>query len=156
MKKEGCILATSQLSTAHGCLDTLDSPLGWRILDEKKMIKLSSFIHCNTDFGTTPLHFAALRKDTRFILCLLRLGLPIDSPNFFNETPLHWAVKEGHKEIVALLISKGANIGKLDSENKSPKQWAIEEDQTHLLPLLSAKSKTRNFLSSARRDPFAV
>lgn len=102
----------------------------------EEMIKHTTLIHCNTQDGSTPLHFAALRKDTRFLLFLLRQGLPIDSANFYNETALHWAVKKGSKDAVALLISSGAKASALDTEGKSPRLWAIEEGQTHLLPLL--------------------
>ena len=115
---------------------------------EEEMTQYSSFINCNTIHGTSPLHFAALREDPRFVSFLLGQGLPIDSRNHFDETPLHWAVKEGHQEIVSLLISAGARVDALDSENKTPRHWALEEDQTHLLPLFPQSRKRSSLLSS--------
>ena len=115
---------------------------------EEEMIKYTPFLHCHTDFGSTPLHFAALRKDPRFLLFLLGQGLPIDSPNFYDETALHWAVKQGHEEVVTLLISRGANTSKLDSERKSPKDWALEEGHKHLLHLLYPSNTRKRALPS--------
>jgi ankyrin repeat protein len=114
----------------------------------------ASYIHSPTEYGSTPLHFAALRKDIRFVQYLLRKGVGINTTNDFEETPLHWAVKQGHKESVALLIANGANVDSLDSEDKSPKDWAVEENQTHLFTLLALlkpqKGKVSTFLSLRR------
>ena len=108
---------------------------------ETEMTKYAPHIHSSTEYGNTPLHFAALRKDTRFLSTLLRQGMAVNSQNYFNETPLHWAVKTGRKETVAILIFYGADTNALDSENKSPKQWATEEDNRHLLPLFPKEKR---------------
>ena len=108
---------------------------------ETEMTKYAPHIHSSTEYGNTPLHFAALRKDTRFLSTLLRQGMAVNSQNYFNETPLHWAVKTGRKETVAILIFYGADTNALDSRNKSPEHWASEEEHTHLLSLFpKAKS----------------
>ena len=103
---------------------------------EDEMNHLASFIHLSTAYGSTPLHFAALRRDVRFAQSLLRHGIDVDVRNLFMETPLHWAVKQGHLEVVLFLLSSGAQVDALDAEGLSPRDWAIEEDQFHLLPLL--------------------
>ena len=100
------------------------------------MNRLVSYLHITTASGSTPLHYAALRKDVRFIEFLLQKGVCVDVRNCFMETPLHWAVKQGHMEIVMLLLSSGAQLDALDTESLSPRDWAIDEDQPHLLPLL--------------------
>ena len=102
----------------------------------ERMNHLVSYIHVPTASGSTPLHFAALRKDARFVEFLLQQGIFIDICNIFNETPLHWAVKQGHAHVVSLLISSGAQVDALDTEGLSPRDWAIDEDQFHLLALL--------------------
>ena len=107
---------------------------------------LKSHIHSETVLGSTPLHFAALRKDTRFLSFLLRHDVDINTPNYYNETPLHWAVKGGHKETVEFLLSCGAKVDLLDSEHKSAKDWAVEEDHVHLLPLFPKRRKPHFFV----------
>ena len=96
-----------------------------------RMNTLVSDVHVSTASGSTPLHYAALRRDVRFVEFLLQQGVFVDVCNRFNETPLHWAVKQGHIEVVSLLISSGARVDRrLVSQD-----WTIGEDQFHLLPL---------------------
>ena len=109
--------------------------------NELELISLSAYVSFLSDFRSTPLHFAALRKDKRFAQLLLREGwIPIDTTNCYLETALHWAAKSGEEEVVSLLLSFGAQVDALDSEGRSPIEWAIEEDNRHLLPLLVPRS----------------
>ena len=87
--------------------------------------------------GSTALHFAALRRDARFVLFLLQQeGIQADTINFYGETALHWAVKADREQVVTLLLASGAQADFSDSQGASPIDWASEEGHFHLLPLL--------------------
>ena len=108
---------------------------------EEEMSQLVSHVHLSTRSESSPLHYAVLRRDVRFVQFLLHHGVDVDVRNIFMETPLHWAVKQGHLEVVSFLVSSGAQVDAVDTEGLSPRDWAIEEDQTHLLSLLKPPSK---------------
>ena len=90
--------------------------------------------------GSSPLHFATLRKDVRYLQFLLRYTSDVDQVNHYHETPLHWAVKAGHTNVVQVLLDFGAKLDLKDADDLSALDWAIEEEQHHLLSLLSASS----------------
>lgn len=112
--------------------------------DEIELNALLPHMSSLTDSGSTPLHYAALRKDVRFVRFLVLQGLAVDSQNAYGETALHWAVKAGHQETVRFLVSFGADPGRLDTETNSPRDWAVEEEQTHLVLLLRPARKGRS------------
>ena len=106
---------------------------------ETTLLTLVPQIRQTSCTGSTPLHYAALRKDVRFVEFLLANGAEVNRVNNFGETPLHWAVKAGREQVVSLLLESGAQVDLLDSENLSALDWALEEEQTHLVPLLNSK-----------------
>jgi ankyrin repeat protein len=117
--------------------------LAGKPFSEATLLPLVPYIKTLSVNGSSPLHFAALRKDLRFVQFLIAHGAKVNQTNQYHETPLHWAVKAGHEHIVSLLLASGAKANIRDSEDLSPLDWAREEDQTHLIPLLkSRKPKT--------------
>ena len=94
-----------------------------------------------TKLGSTPLHFAALRKDPRFVTFLLERGAEANTFNFYRETALHWAVKAGGDRVVSVLMEAGALSDLADADNGTPIDWAEEEGHTHLLPLLQKRTR---------------
>jgi uncharacterized protein len=102
---------------------------------QENLLSVTTYINNTTDSGSTPLHYAALRKDIRFVRFLLQQGLDVNTSNHYQETALHWAVKAGHTQVVEELLASGARQTR-DSENHSPLDWAVEEEQVHLIALL--------------------
>ena len=104
---------------------------------ENQLTLLLADIHDVTDMGSTVLHFAALRRDPRFVVFLLQQeGVQVDTINVYGETALHWAVKADREQVILFLLAKGARADFLDSQGASPIDWATEEGHHHLLPLL--------------------
>ena len=104
---------------------------------ESELSLLVVHLHEVTDMGSTALHFAALRRDPRFVMFFLqREGVQVDAINQFGETALHWAVKANREQGVSLLLIAGALPYFKDSQGASPIDWASEEGHYHLLPLL--------------------
>jgi ankyrin repeat protein len=106
---------------------------------ESELLHLLAHLHEVTHLGSTALHFAALRRDPRFVMFLLQQdGVQIDTSNRYGETALHWAVKADREQVVSLLLASGAQPDSADSEGASPIDWASEEGHHHLLPLLQS------------------
>ena len=84
--------------------------------------------------GDTPLHGAALRKDSAVLL--IAKGANVNAKGKYGETPLHRAAKSFNpnsifKEAVQLLIDKGANVNAKDDKGRTPLDWATHPDNTH-------------------------
>ena len=104
---------------------------------ESELSLLLVHLHDVTDMGSTALHFAALRRDPRFVLFLLQQeGIRMNTINQFGETALHWAVKADREQAISLLLISGARLDLTDSQGALPIDWACEEGHHHLLPLL--------------------
>ena len=112
---------------------------------ESELSLLVGNIHDVTDMGSTALHFAALRKDPRFVVfLLLQEGVQVDLINLYGETALHWAVKADREQVLSHLLDSGAQSDLADSQGASPIEWASEEGHYHLLPLLRNGSSLKN------------
>ena len=111
------------------------------MFSEASLMEMLPLIHDTTTQGSFPLHFAALRKDVRYVRRLIQLGVAVNSVNFYLETPLHWAVKAGHADVVRVLLEAGACVHMEDADSHSPSDWAIEEGQSHLLAFLRPPSR---------------
>jgi ankyrin repeat protein len=57
----------------------------------------------------SPLHYAAIHGDARFVKLLINQGAFIDPMNGFGETPLFHAVWQEHEDVVKLLLEGGAD-----------------------------------------------
>ena len=68
-----------------------------------------------SQYGSTPLHWAAKEGHTEIASLLIGNGADINSKNNDGLTSLHCAVDGGYKQIVSLLIGNGAEI---NSETK--------------------------------------
>jgi ankyrin repeat protein len=104
--------------------------------EEHLQQQCAAFLHQTTESGSTPLHFAVLRRDVRYTQYLLQQGADVNKVNLYQESPLHWAVKAGHEDVVRALLSAGALPNVTDSASHSPLDWAKDENQLHLIPLL--------------------
>jgi serine/threonine-protein phosphatase 6 regulatory ankyrin repeat subunit B len=58
--------------------------------------------------GRTPLHFHAVRGNTRSVRVLLQAGAGLRREDHFGNTPLHSAAKRNHRRIVDLMVKHGA------------------------------------------------
>ena len=112
---------------------------------ESELSLLLGDVQSVTDMGSTPLHFAALRKDPRFVLFLMQQeGVQVDVTNLYGETALHWAVKADRALVLSHLLDSGAQSDLADSQGASPIDWASEEGHYHLLPLLRSGSSNEH------------
>lgn len=85
------------------------------------------------EYGLTPLHHAAKRRDKNLIIRFLTHGATVDSKDNAGRTPLHYAAGAGiswsvpekwDTSIIELLLGKGANIIAQDNMGRTPLHYA--------------------------------
>src|SRR5262249_37712533 len=77
--------------------------------------------HYNSDWGSTPLHFAAASGQRDAVMALLSAGADVNARNDHGVTPLHRAVK--YPDIAQLLIERGAKVDVGDGAGRTPLHW---------------------------------
>ncbi|XP_071957076.1 transient receptor potential cation channel subfamily A member 1-like isoform X2 [Antedon mediterranea] len=88
-------------------------------------------------YGSTPLHFAAMRGNEVAANDLLNCAqINIEAVDKQQLTPLHNACTHGFKEVAELLIKAGANIRCKDEDNSTPLHFACTEGHEDLVRLL--------------------
>lgn len=95
--------------------------------------------NCNSE---TPLHFAAIRKDTAMALevvdLLIEAGANVNAVDVLGDAPLHLAVESGNKEICDKLIAAGADITLRNVQGLTP------DDMPVISTIGSAESHANN------------
>ena len=72
------------------------------------------------NWGSTPLHWAAMYGHGEVVETLLRGGAASNVANYRGSTSLHFAAEEGHKEVVEKLLDGGANPNVGDNQGQTP------------------------------------
>ncbi len=73
-----------------------------------------------SDYGSTPLHWAAGNGHADVTKILISAGSEINRINIFGYTPLQRASKYGHNEIVEILLCAGADINQAKEPQDTP------------------------------------
>jgi uncharacterized protein len=94
--------------------------------------------HTRGNFGSTPLHVAAIRGDVPAIRALLEAGADINAPGEDGYTPLHDAALQGHSEAVRLLLERGASREIRNDDGKTPLESAALRGDAEIVGLLSS------------------
>ncbi|EMR87686.1 putative ankyrin repeat protein [Botrytis cinerea BcDW1] len=94
----------------------------------------------DSEYGQTPLSWAAKNGYDAVVKLLLEKGADIDSKDSYARTPLLWAADNGRDAVVKLLLEKGADIESKDSEyGQTPLSWAAENGRDAVVKLLLEK-----------------
>jgi ankyrin repeat protein len=64
----------------------------------------------DTDYGRTPLLWAAENGHVVVVKLLLEKGAKLETKAKYGQTPLLWAAKNSHTAVVKLLLEKGAKL----------------------------------------------
>lgn len=96
--------------------------------------------------GNTPLHWAALLKNTEDIHVLIDLGVNLDSTNMQGMAALHYSVARGDIPIINALLLGGANIDIRDDYGRTPLHIASQDSRNKNLLLI-------DFLIQAGANP---
>jgi uncharacterized protein len=95
--------------------------------------------HSRGNFGSTPLHIAAIRGDVSVIRALLEAGADIDAPGEDGYTPLHDSVLQGHQEAVRFLLERGASREIRNHDGETPSKVAALRGDAEMMRLLGSE-----------------
>ncbi len=99
-------------------------------------------VNARGNFGSLPIHIAAVRGDIDEIDTLLSHGALINAKGEHGYTPLHESVEQGHTAAVKLLLERGADTAARNDDNLTPYDLAKLTHQQEILLLLEKhKSK---------------
>ncbi|KAL3587781.1 hypothetical protein FPOAC2_13692 [Fusarium poae] len=94
----------------------------------------------DSEYGQTPLSWAAGNGRDAVVKLLLDKGAEVDVKDKGDRTPLSWAAEKGHDAVVKLLLDKGAEIEAKDSEyGQTPLSWAAGNGRDAVVKLLLDK-----------------
>ncbi|MGD2110194.1 MAG: ankyrin repeat domain-containing protein, partial [Phycisphaerae bacterium] len=75
----------------------------------KAAIDAGADVNATTEYGATPLFFAADRGNVEVVGLLLDRGAEVNATDsFYGATPLAWASMSGHAQVVRVLLKAGA------------------------------------------------
>ncbi|XP_055601035.1 uncharacterized protein LOC129749929 isoform X2 [Uranotaenia lowii] len=103
----------------------------------RELIRCGADINVKNRSGTTPLHLAVAKGNTRFVQLLLdsRQCL-VDELNYQGETSLIKAVVCNNLEIVKLLLNNGASVERLRNSEPSVLLYLVQENYEEILDYL--------------------
>ncbi len=104
-------------------------------------------VYARNKSDRTPLHRAALNRDTEKVRELIELGAEIDAREEHGDTPLHIAARNGQTKIVLALIQAGAEIEAQDQDGENPLHtaaWFGETETAMALLKAGAEIKAQN------------
>jgi ankyrin repeat protein len=90
---------------------------GYRNVAEMLLAK-GAEVNVKSNFGWTPLHFAADHKDVAELL--LAHKADVNAKDIFGETPLHGEAMSGCKAVVKLLLANKADVNARDKHGDTP------------------------------------
>ncbi|KAJ6439188.1 NACHT domain-containing protein [Purpureocillium lavendulum] len=91
----------------------------------------------DTDYGRTPLSWAAENGHEVTVRLLLDNGPDIEAQDNYGRTPLSLAAAKGHEGVVKLLLEKGADLEAKDTEyGRTPLSWAAKNGHEAVVKLL--------------------
>jgi ankyrin repeat protein len=95
-------------------------------LDTVKSIiaKNPELVNVKDDFGSTPLHWAAMRGHREVFMFLIDKGADVNAKERHGGVPLHWAAHFDDPTIIEILIKKGAKVDEKNMMGRTPLQVA--------------------------------
>jgi len=113
----------------HWAAGRANSPQIIRVL-----LKHGSEVEERTQFGSTPLHFAAIFGSVDAAEELLTLKANVNDRNLDRITPLHFAAKFGKPQLVQFLLRHGADADAVDKFGKRPLDYTVRNPEDKLDP----------------------
>lgn len=123
------------ITPLHKAADTGDLGLVKKLLVDDK----DADVNAKTQFGGTPLHFAAFNGNCRVAQYLLKKNAEKEALDGKLFTPLLLAAQRGHYDMADLLVRKGAQVNVRCQSNETPLDFAIQNKQLKLVGLLLYK-----------------
>ena len=98
-----------------------------------------SVLEVNTkgNFGSYPIHVAAVRGDIEELQALIDGGADVNAPGEMGNRPLHEAAIQGNVEAARLLIQNGARADARNADGQTAEAMALLLGKTEVVAVLS-------------------
>ncbi|EXK24138.1 hypothetical protein FOMG_19122 [Fusarium oxysporum f. sp. melonis 26406] len=117
----------------------LASYYGHRVIVKQLLEKGAEIEAKDSEYGGTPLSWAAGNGHKATVKLLLEKGAGVESKDEFGRTPLWWAAGNGHEAVVKLLLEKGAGVESKDKiYGQTPLSRATENGHEAVVKMLVA------------------
>ncbi|GGP19728.1 hypothetical protein GCM10007981_04580 [Thermocladium modestius] len=113
----------------------------------KTLLEAGADPNTKDEYGSTPLHWAALKGHLDVVELLLKHGADPNVKDEDGSTPLHDAAWNGHADVVELLLKHGADPNVKDEDGSTPLHdaaWNGHADVVELLLKHGADPNTKN------------
>ena len=133
-------------------------PEGQRDLVVQTLLDAGALVDARTNFGDTPLHFAAVSGSEARVHMLLDAGADIEQTENAQNTALHLAALYGRCSVVRLLLHKGADLNARNLLGKTPEDLAslLYHDRAAALLRVMAKRAWKKRAWNLPREAFAM
>lgn len=109
------------------------------------LVRSGANVNAKDFYGSTPLHFAAMRSNVTALLELLcQPGIDIEAVDKQKMTALHLAATHDNVESCRLLILKGAHLRVTDDEKSTPVHMAATEGNVEVIKMLFDEAERRS------------
>ncbi|KAI3571047.1 hypothetical protein IWW34DRAFT_772695, partial [Fusarium oxysporum f. sp. albedinis] len=114
----------------------LASYYGHRVIVKLLLEKGAEIEAKDSEYGRTPLSWAAGNGHKATVKLLLENGAGVESKDEFGQTLLSWAAENGHEAVVKLLLENGAGVESKDGDGRTPLSWAARNGHKATVKLL--------------------
>ena len=125
----------------------VSAPLGAGFAIHIEHPDMLSDINARNEYGETPLHIAASRRNVNRARTLISDGADVNAENDDGETPLHYAALEGNTSMARMLVKAGADVNAKDKRGRTALHCVAWEGYTHTaraLITLGARVNTKD------------
>lgn len=112
-------------------------------------------VHARTEFGWTPLHYAASATQEN-IVALLKAGAAANARGDFGGTPLHIAAAEGTPESLLSLLEAGSEVNARSEWGVTPLHVAAAEGTPELVMALLNAGADATLRRTDGKTPFDI
>ncbi|KAJ0136327.1 hypothetical protein HZ326_20675 [Fusarium oxysporum f. sp. albedinis] len=114
----------------------LASYYGHRVIVKLLLEKGAEIEAKDSEYGRTPLSWAAGNGHKATVKLLLENGAGVESKDEIGQTPLSWAAGNGHEAVVKLLLENGAGVESKDEDGRTPLWQAARNGHKAMVKLL--------------------
>jgi len=106
------------------------------IYEVRKLLNYGVNPNCETEYGMTPICFAAENGHKDIVYMLARSGAKVNHKSASHNAPLHLAASRGHAGVVKILLEHNAKVNILTKTNWTPAHWAVLYGYSDVLAIL--------------------
>ncbi|RAL14006.1 ankyrin repeat domain-containing protein [Aspergillus homomorphus CBS 101889] len=109
-------------------------PLAWdNPLLEQQWNEVEDVNYRDSQYGRTPLFWAAENNQIEMIKFLLESNVDVDARDVEGRIPLFWAARNNHYLVVKILLQRNAHVNARDHHGHTALFWTAEDNQVNAM-----------------------